>query len=555
MTDRIETYHFHERDWNSLEEIREGFEWEVPEQFNIAAYTCDRWAERTPEDVALYVETADGHESEHTFAEIRDAANRMANHLETVGVGAGDRVGVFTPAKPAAAVTHLAAWKLGAVTVPLSTLFGTESVRYRLDDSGAVACVVDEQTIETFRAVRNDLNDLQEVLTVGDVERQGGERAFWASIEDRDSTFTTARIDAEDPAVIIYTSGTTGDPKGVVHAHRSLLGHLPSLMFTLYDMDVTEKDVVWSLAEWSWIAGLFATLFSGWYFGMSVLAYNSQGAEFDPHNALRLIEKYEVTGFFGVADAFRMMRHEVEDIDSYSISNLRGNLDGGNLDQTLVDWTEEVLGSPALNAFGQTEANILIGENPDYIEHRDGMVGKPLPGHEVTLVDPETAEPTVETNEIGEIAVRYEDDPVCMKEYWNNPKKTDEKIRNGWLLTEDLGRRDEDGYIQFVSRKDDVINYRGYRIGPEEIEEVLQTHDAVVEAGVAGVPSDDGGEMPKAFVVLGEGHDPSTELTDELQSHCKETLATYEYPREIEYMEEALPRTSTGKLRRVDLVE
>jgi len=555
MIERPDAYEFYERAWGSYEELRAEFEWSVPEQFNIAASICDYWAETEPERTALFVENAEGQRSEHTFGEIRDAANRLANHLAEAGIARGDRVGVFMAEKPATAITHVAAWKLGAVTVPLSTLFGTEAIRYRLEDSGALACVVDEQTVETLRAVEGDLEHLQDVLTVG-VETERGEADFWDTIEEYPPDFETVETDAEETAVIIYTSGTTGQPKGVAHAHRVLLGHLPNMVFTMYNMAVTDEDVVWSIAEWSWIAGLFATLSSAWYYGMSVLAYDSQGGQFDPVTAMELMDRYDVTCFFGIADAFRMMRHEVADIDAYDIDSLRGNLDGGNLDQDLVDWTERALGSPALNAFGQTEANMLIGENPEFIEHRDGTVGKPLLGHDVTLVDPDTAEPTVGTDEVGEIAVRYEDNPVCMKEYWNKPEKTEAKIQNGWLLTEDLGRMNKDGYIEFVSRKDDVINYKGYKIGPEEIEKILQAHEAVVEAGVVGVSqAEDDGEVPKAFVNLTEDHDPSDELKDDLKSYVQDRLAKYQYPRQIEFVDDPLPRTSTGKLRRVDLKE
>jgi len=228
---------------------------------------------------------------------------------------------------------------------------------------------------------------------------------------------------------------------------------------------------------------------------------------------------------------------------------------GEPLGEDVVGWIDDAFGGVALNeAYGQTEANLLVGTCDDLMDVPRGRLGLSMPSHDVRIVDAEDPARTCEPGEVGEFAVRLEDDPVCLKEYWNRPDATDRKIRDGWVLTEDLGLRDEDGYFEFHSRKDDVILSAGYRIGPGEIEESLADHEAVANAGVIGIPDDDRGEVPKAFVVPAAGHEPSDGLRETLTAHVRDNLAKYEYPREIEFLEE-LPKTVTGKVRRKDLEE
>ncbi|WP_435078085.1 acyl-CoA synthetase [Halococcus sp. AFM35] len=547
---RLDAYHFYERDWEDYDHLHDEFEWEVPEEFNMADYLCDRWADDEGR-VALYAENETGEVRSYTFGEMQEVTNRLANHLAQQGVERGDRVGVNAPQKPETVFAHVAAWKLGAVSVPLSTLFGPDALSYRLDDSGAVACIVDESNVGPLREVRDDLDALETVLTVG-ASPEENESDLWDAIEEKSAEFETATTGAEEDAIIIYTSGTTGEPKGVRHAHRVLLGHLPLFVTTFCNMELNEDDVFWTPSEWAWVATLFDVVFPGLYYGQSVLAYD--GGAFDAETAFELVEKYEVSNFFAPATALRMMM-QVDSSDN-DVGAMRTIASGGeSLGQSIVDWAEEVFTGAAVHeGYGQTEANVTIGDCTAIAEFREGKMGRAGPGHEIQIVDMETAEPTVETGDIGEIAVRYEGDPVCFKEYWNKPERTERKVQNGWLLTEDLGSVDEDGYFTFKSRKDDVIISAGYRIGPEEVEESLAGHDAVTDSAVIGVPDDERGEVPKAFVVLAEGYESSTDLGDELQEHVKERLAAYEYPREIEFVDE-LPKTETGKVRRASLRE
>ncbi|MFC7198715.1 acyl-CoA synthetase [Halospeciosus flavus] len=549
---RLDAYHFYEEGWDSYEQLRESFEWEVPERFNVATYVCDRWADAEGERTAIFAEDDDGRERQFTYADLRERTNQLANYLASQGVGRGDRVGVNAPQKPETVVAHVAAWKLGAVSIPLSTLFGVDALSYRLDDADAVACVVDDSNVDTLRSVRDDVDTLETVLTVDVDSPESGEVDFWEALDGESTERSVVETAAEDDAIIIYTSGTTGDPKGVRHVHRMLLGQLPLFLTSICNLELGDDDVFWTPAEWAWIASLFDVVFPGLYYGKSVLAYD--GGQFDPEVAFDLVERYEVTNLFAPPTALRMMMRVDDPRERWDVDSVRVVPSGGeSLGQSIVDWAEETFDGAAVHeGYGQTEANMTVGDCTALAEFREGKMGLAAPGHDVRIVDPQTAEPTVEPGDVGEIAVRYEGDPVCFVEYLNQPEKTRQKVQNGWLLTEDLGSRDEDGYFTFKSRKDDVIISAGYRIGPVEIEESLAGHEAVADAAVIGVPDDERGEVPKAFVVPNEGYAGDEELRAELQNHVKERLAKYEYPREIEFLDE-LPKTTTGKVRRADL--
>ena len=546
--ERLDAYHFYEHSYEGYEKLRDDFEWEVPDQFNMAWYVCDRWADDKGR-VAVFGEDESGEEETYTFWQLQNATNRLANYLRTQGVTRGDRVGINTPQRVETVISHIACWKLGAVSVPLSTLFGPDAIEYRLSDSSAVAAIVDESNIDDFREASDGLS-LNSVLTVGNVEPGENEQKFWKIIPEHARDFELVETDSEDDAIIIYTSGTTGDPKGVRHAHRMLLGHLPLFLTTFGNMEMHDDDVFWTPAEWAWVASLFDVLFPGLYYGKPVVAYN--GGQFDPDTAFRIIEEYGVSNFFGPPTALRMMMQTDPD---YRVDTLRTIAGGGeSLGQDIVEWAEETFGGAAVHeGYGQTEANMLVGDCTALLEFREEMMGRAGPGHEIAIVDPETAEATVAAGDTGEIAVRYENNPVCFKEYWNKPEKTAAKVQNGWLLTEDLGWMDEDGYVAFESRKDDVIISAGYRIGPVEIEESLAEHEAVADVAVIGVPDDERGEVPKAFVVANAAT-PDDSLRESLRQHVRDRLAQYEYPREIEFVAD-LPKTSTGKVRRASLRE
>ncbi|MFB6171662.1 MAG: acyl-CoA synthetase [Haloarculaceae archaeon] len=551
---RLDAYHFYEEEWDSYEELRAAFEWQVPDQFNVADYVCDRWAEKRKNGVALYATAPDGTERAYSFRQLRNAANQLATYLREQGVDRGDRVGVNGTQRVEPMVAHLAAFKLGAVSVPLSVLLGPDGLRFRLDDCDATAFVVAEGGHEALREVRDDLDALDVVLTAGDVEPVDGETAFWDALDGRSRQFETVATDAEDDCCIIYTSGTTGRPKGVVHAHRHLLGILPAFVRSV-GMDVGRDQVCRTVVEWSWVGSLNDMVLPAWYYGVPVVAYARQ--EFEPEREFDLIETYGITRFAAPATAVRMMMQVEDPGERWDLSSVRGFGSGGeSVGQSIVDWAHETFPDASVaEGYGQSEAGALIGDAPALgVEHRPGYMGVAGLGHEVAVLDPETHEVVEGPGEVGELAVRYEGNPMLFTEYLGRPGTTDEKIQDGWMLGEDLISMDEDGYIKFHSRTDDVIITSGYRVGPTEIEESLSTHPAVMTAGVIGVPHETRGEVPKAFVQLAPGHEPSDDLAAALQAHVKSRLAKYEYPRELAFVDE-LPRTTTGKVRRRDLRE
>lgn len=547
---RLDTYYFFEEEWDDLEQLRAAFEWEIPDRFNMAEYMCDRWGDNKSK-VAIFEERDDADSRTLTFWQLKNRSNQLANHLIKEGIEKGDVVGVNTLQRPEALLMHLACWKIGAVSAPLSTLFGTDGLSYRLRDSNAVACLIDEGNADTFRPVVNDLEDMEHVYTTGDETPEEGEMAFEDALEGQSREFDVPPTDPEDDAFIIYSSGTTGSPKGVLHAHRYLLGILPYYVTNASNMSIdTQRDLFWCPVEWSWIGSFPSFIMPALFYGQPVIAYRMD--RFSPEKAYALIEKYGITQGVFPPTALRMMR-SADVHDDYDLDSLRIIVSGGeSVGDNLRDWADDAFGNaPIREAYGQTEASGIITEVTTLFEPKEGSMGKPTLGAQVEILDEETHEP-IGPGEVGEIGVRHAEHPVCFKEYLNKPEKTAQQIQDGWLLTEDLAEQDEDGYITYVSRKDDIIISAGYRIGPTEIEDTLEAHETVAEAGVIGIPDETRGEVPKAFVSLRDERERSDDLVHELQEFVKDRLASYEYPREIEFVDE-IPQTSTGKTRRIEL--
>jgi len=548
-TPDLDAYGLQGGSWDSYDQLREDFSWDVPETFNMADALVDRWADS--DRVAIYAEQPDRRRTV-TFAELHRRASGLADYLADCGIGRGDKIGINAPQKPETLLAHLAAWKLGAVSVPTSVLFGDEGLRYRLADADIDACLVDGANVETFREIAGGL-DLTATLTVGVDSLEPTETDVSAAVEaesparERETVPTTA----DEPALIVYTSGTTGEPKGVVHGHRMLLGQLPHFACSFCNLALYDDDVFYAPIEWAWIA-MFNFVVPALFYGRPLVAY--AGGSFDPERTYELLERYDVTCFGAPPTALRRMKDVRQPAARYDISSVRVVEGGGEaLGTDVVEWARDCFGATVHEHYGQTEADAVVGDCTALSPRREDSMGRALPGHRVAVVDPETAEP-LDPGEIGELAVRDEGDPVCFIEYWNKPERTAAKVENGWLLTGDLATVDTDGYFSFEGRKDDVIISAGYRLDPTEIEETLATHEAVADAGVIGVPDETRGEVPKAYVVLsGVGdYDPGACLTETLREFTRAHLAQYEYPREFVYLDE-LPTTVTGKTQRTAL--
>jgi len=526
----------------TYEQIRADFKWRIPERFNIARAICDRHVGH--DRLAVIAETASGATTELTFEQLQSASRRLANALAAHGIGPGDRIGFLLPQCPEALIAHLAAYRMGAIALPLFTLFGPEALEYRLNDSGARAVVSNADGIAKLLPLEAQLRAEPILISVDDP--LDGHVLEWHALIDAASP-DDAMIDtaADDPALIVYTSGTTGNPKGVLHAHRMLLGHLPGVEFP-HEFFPQPGDRMWTPADWAWAGGLMDVLLPSLFHGVPVLA--KRFAKFDPEEAFALLARHSIRNSFMPPTALKLMRQvAAPKRHAYALRSVASG--GERLGDEMQEWGRETFGLTINEFYGQTEANLTVANLASVMPLKPGSMGRALPGHTIEVVDDE-GQP-VPPGMTGTIAVKAPD-PVMLLRYWNKPEATADKFRGGWLLTGDTGHRDEEGYFWFHGRNDDLIMSGGYRIGPTEIEDCLMHHPAIAMVAVVGVPDRVRGELVKAFIVPREDIEPDDALRSEIQDFVKSRLSGHEYPRLIEFRD-SLPMTITGKIRRKDL--
>ena len=523
----------------SYDELYDRFRWSIPGRFNIGVDVCDKWARGNR--LALIHQRPDGQVERFGFGDLRSNANRLANVLSAHGIGPGDRVGILLPQGPETAFSHIAVYKLGAIAVPLFTLFGPEALDYRLADSGAKALITETAGLAKLAEIRDGLPALRLVLSIDGPE--DGALDLHQTIGQASDHFAAHDTAAEEPALIIYTSGTTGPPKGALHAHRVLLGHLPGVELP-QELFPKPGDLFWTPADWAWIGGLLDVLLPSWHHGVPVLAHRM--AKFDPEEAFAAMARFEVRNAFLPPTALKMMRC-VPDPRRRWNTHMRSIGSGGEtLGAELLAWGRDVFGLTINEFYGQTECNLIVSNAAGLMPVKPGAMGRPVPGHEIAILDPD-GEP-VPAGASGTVAVRRPD-PVMFLEYWRNPEATAAKFHGDWMITGDTASWDSDGYLHFLGRDDDVITSGGYRIGPGEIEDCLIKHPAIAMAAAVGVPDPLRTERVKAFVVLAEGYRASAGLKRDIQDHVKTRLAAHEYPREIDFVDQ-LPLTATGKIMR-----
>jgi len=528
---------------DSLEAAREIFTWDLPETYNPVD---DFLRKHDPNRRAIIYEADDGSVSTHSYAVLDDRSDRLAAGLRGLGIEPGDRVAVVVPQKPANPVTHLAAWKLGAISVPLTVLFGPDALEYRLVDSGANAVVVDSSVRETIEQIRDSCPELEHVIELGETGT-GDAHGFDSLLTAHEPGIKCYESTPETPSAIMYTSGSTGPPKGVLHSHALWLGRAAAA-YNYFDQGLDEATL-WTPADWAWGAALGGTLFAGFHYGATVVAWPRDG--FDPEAVFERMARHDVTHSFMPPTALRMLMGIDDPVDRYDLRLETLAAAGEPLTPEILAWADETFETVSVNEFyGQTELNLVVGNSSTWFPARPESMGQPFPGYEVRIVDPDDPDPTdpLKRGSAGELAVKPGDRRVFFDEYWGRPEKTAAKKVDGWFLTGDIVRRDKDGYCWFVSRADDVILTSGYRVGPMEVESALLDHPAVEQAGVVGVPDETRGEAIKAFVQLTSG-DGSASLRAELKQHIRTQLAAYEYPREIEFVD-SLPTTTTGKIQR-----
>ncbi|MDR7126981.1 AMP-binding protein [Pseudotabrizicola sp. 4114] len=534
-------------------EVEQAFRWDIPEFYNIGVDICDKWALIDPDRLAIIDVDPAGRAQNFSFGQFRSMSNRLANALRQRGLGRadgqpGDRIGILLPQRVETAVSHVAAAKLGCISIPLFTLFGPEALLHRLGNSRARAVITDRTGLEKLLPLLAALPELQHVFCVDGPS--GPAEGFAEVCAGQSEDFTPVRTRAEDPALLIYTSGTTGNPKGALHAHRVLLGHLPGVEIS-HNFLPHDGDRFWTPADWAWIGGLLDVLMPALHHGISVVA--CRFAKFTPEAAFDLIRRHDIRNAFLPPTALKMMKLMPE-AENPGI-RMRSVASGGEtLGTELIEWGRTVLGVTINEFYGQTECNMVVSSCDVLEPVLPGAMGRQVPGHVVGVIDPTTGVAVQDGTE-GAIAV-LAPDPVMFLEYWDNPAATTEKFMTGpagrWLLTGDRGIRDADGRLHFLGRDDDVIGSAGYRIGPAEVEDCLLSHPAVQLAGVVGKPDPIRGAVVAAYIVLRDGYAGSPELADEIGHFVKQRLAAHEYPRCVRFLE-SMPMTTTGKIIRREL--
>jgi acetyl-CoA synthetase len=508
----------------TYEELCAQHEWRVPERYNIAADVCDKH----PRDkLAMIWERHDGARRDVDWGEIQDLSGQAAHALAAAGVERGDRVAVVLPPTPETAAIFFGTWKLGALLLSMSVLYGDDGIRHRLTDSGAKVLVTDKANAPRFGEHPN-----VHVLDDGLLDGHPTEH----------DTLDTA---ADDPAQLYYTSGTTGLAKGIVHAHRYVLAHEEFV----YCHEVQDGERFHGMGEWAWAAGI-APLLGPWRLGAVQVVYQREGG-FDPHKQLDFLSRHEVTNVFTTPTAMRAMM-AIEDAGTRYPQKFRRVCSAGEpLNPEAIRWFRDQYGLTVLDYYGLTESYPLCGNFP-WMEVREGSMGRPVPGWDVQILDED--ENPVPQGERGEICLRARSNPHYPLGYWRQPEATQETFGGEWFHTKDAAVMDEDGYVWYAGRADDVIIAAGYRIGPFEVESACLEHPAVREAAAVASPDEVRGHVVKAFVVVADGHEPTEETAEDIKRFVRGRLSAYAYPRRIEFVDD-LPKTLTGKIRRIELRE
>ncbi len=517
------------------------FRWTIPPRFNIGVAVSDRWAAQDPDRVALFDYRVDGAPDRMTFGELSARSNALANELRRLGIGRGDRVALLLPQCFETVIAHVAIYKLGAIAVPLALLFGVEALEYRLQTAGVRAVFTTAAGYAKIAKISGRLPELEQIILIDDA--QGTAKDFHRLVADNSSSLEVEPTGPDDPAMMIFTSGTTGPPKGALHGHRVLLGHLPGVQMH-HEFLPQPGDLMWTPADWAWAGGLLNVLLPGLFFGVPVVAARFE--KFDPEAALLLAEKMRVRNAFIPPTALRMLK-AVPDIARRFDLGLRTVGSGGeSLGRETYEWARTEFDLTINEFYGQTECNLVLSSCAAIGVSRGGAIGRAVPGHTVAIVDAHGRR--VKAGETGQIAIARPD-PVMFLGYWQNPEATAAKFIGDWMTTGDQGVEDTDGYVHFFGRDDDVITSAGFRIGPTEIEDCLSGHPAVSLAAAVGKPDALRTEIVKAYVVLNDGIVGDDELAAEIGLWVRERLSAHEYPREVEFVD-SMPLTTSGKVIR-----
>jgi acyl-coenzyme A synthetase/AMP-(fatty) acid ligase len=520
------------------------FRWEVPGHYNFAFDVVDRWGEDA-QKLAMWWVNEQGDEKRLSFRDFTIRSNQVGNALRIMGIRKGDRILIMTPRLPEWWEAVLGIMKIGAISMPGTTLLTPKDVAYRLQSAEAVAVITDEEGALKVEQVADACPMLRLKILLG-AEREGWVN-YTRLVASAMTTLVREPTRGDEPMMIYFTSGTVGYPKMVLHTHVSYpIGHIVT---GKYWLDLKPTDLHWNLSDTGWAKAAYSNLFGPWTMGAAMFTFDGRG-RFDARQTLELLERYPISTFCAPPTAYRLL--VLEQLSRYRLSALRHCIGAGEpLNPEVIEAWQRGTGQTIRDGYGQTETVILVANFPP-MPVKPGSMGKASPGFTIGVVDDDGREVPAGTE--GDIAVKLTPTrPVGMfSEYWRNPEATANCIRGEWYITGDRAIKDDDGYFWFVGRADDVIISAGYRIGPFEVESALVEHPSVAEAAVVASPDRIRGDIVKAFVILAPGHQASEQLMQDLQEHVKRVTAPYKYPREIEFTTE-LPKTISGKIRRVEL--
>ena len=530
------------------ETTRRDFVLEVPGQFNFGFDVVDKWAGDSEKLALISLDPKGESAQSHTFSDLRVLSNKFANLLRGLDVTKGDRALLMVPRIPEWYISILGMIKLGVVPMPTTTLCTPKDIEYRVNRAEASVAITDLENAAKVEEVVASCPSLKHIVLVNGTKK--GWVNWYAEIAGLSPGLDGLEPTRSDDSMLIYfTSGTVGPPKMVLHTQASFgIAHTLTAKFW---HDLGPTDLQWTISDTGWAKTAYGKLFGQWTQGAAILQHDARG-RFDAPLTLGILERYGVTSFCAPPTAYRML--VLEDLKSRDLSSLRHCTGAGEpLNAEVMKVWQDGTGLTIYDGYGQTETVLLVG-NYRCMPVKPGSMGKPVPGFDIAIVDDDGNElPTGEEGQIG-VRVKPERPMGLMKEYWQDPEAMDVAFQGDWYLTGDKAYQDEDGYLWFVGRADDVIISAGYRIGPFEVESALVEHPAVAESAVVASPDEIRGNIVKAFVILAPGYVPSDELTQSIQEHVRQVTAPFKYPRLIEYVSE-LPKTISGKIRRVELRE
>ncbi|MFA7668043.1 MAG: AMP-binding protein [Burkholderiaceae bacterium] len=534
--------------------LHSSYQWWVPTQFNIAQACLQRWSGNPMEGrrVAIHHEDASGVPAIWSYGQLAETSNRLANGLVKMGIQKGERVAVVMSRRPEAVAACMAVLGTGAVLVPLPPTLGRDGLALRLRDAEVRIIIADAAAAPELADITTHCPSVQQLIGLG---FQNDDTLSWRTLQARQTAdFQPAPTLAEDPAILLYTAGTTGIPKGVLHAHRVLIGILPAFVAS-QNWYPRPEDLFWSPLDWSTAAGLLHGLFAVLYFGRPLVVTTGLAEGVD---ALALLQRYRITNTLLLPNDLGLMQNAAPSEtlpDNFSLRAI--TVVGESVPQPLYTWANNHFGVAPNEMYGLTEAPGIVGHSHEKWPARPGSIGRPIPGHHIALLDTQGRQ--CRAGSAGQLALRVFDthghpDPCLFLSYWHNDALTQARYLNDWFLTGDMASLDEDGYYWFVGRTDDIFRVGSYRVSPIEIEDSLKQHPAVHNAAVVPKPEGARGNSIKAFVVLKPGTgdldmQPSGSLSQALQTHVRARLASWQAPHEIEFVDR-LPLTPDGQIRR-----